>query len=493
MKKTLVALALASAFSATYAQSRGPEADESVLSGPSRVELYGIVDGGLEYYNFGDKSVSRLASGMSAGSRWGLRGSENLGNGWRALFVLESRFSIDTGSVTNNNSVFSCGTGTYIPGVLSGTACAGPNGASKLPLVPGAALATGLPLPNGAPGVIPGTNLIATQLLLNTTNAALLDIASNINGAGALFDRQAFVGLVTPVGAIALGRQYTPGYEVLNKFNAFADQTAGQMGQLYSTLKIRANNAVQYRAELKGFTLSAMYGFGGAELVRNERGTTPTNGDDYYGANFQYANDTFSVGVGYNHDNVVPYLTTQKKTGLETLNVGGTYNVGPVKLFAQYMKRKNDNPIVSAATIQNILASVGVAGASGALANLAATVQFNPYDIDTMRGVVGKTDTNVYHLGMNWRVGPGTLIAAWNHAKDTARSVWQTEDAKANHLAAAYFYDFSKRTQLYGAYAIMMNDGPARMGLASAGYTNGYATSQGVNTYAVQAGLRHAF
>ncbi len=485
MRKTLVAVALTFAFPAAYAQSRGPEADLSLASGSTRVELYGLIDGGYEYYNFGDKSTSRLASGMSAGSRWGLRGSENLGNGWRAVFVLESRFSIDTGSVTNNNSVYSCGTGQYVPGGTAATVgvqCPGPNGSASLPLAS--------PLPPAA--------AVPVRIGVNTANALLLDNITTVNGAGALFDRQAFVGLVTPVGIVAFGRQYTPGYEVLNRFNAFADQTAGQMGQNFATLKIRANNAAMYRAELNGFTLAAMYGFGGSEgsaanpNLRNERVNAPTTGDDFYGANFQYANDLFSVGIGYNHDNVVPWATpTTKKTGLETLNVGATLNLGPAKFFAQYMKRKNDNPIVTAADLQQLIITTG--GNLPVLLGIANSLQLNPYDVDTMRGVAGQTDTNVYHLGVNWRLGPGNLLAAWNNAKDTARSVWQTSDAKANHYAVAYFYDFSKRTQLYGAYAYMDNSGSARLGLNSAGYTSGFATSEGVAAYAVQAGLRHSF
>ena len=66
-------------------------------------------------------------------------------------------------------------------------------------------------------------------------------------------------------GAIVGGRQYTPGYEIINKYSVLGDQTALQFGQGYNTPQIRANNALQYRAELKGFTLSLMYGFGGVD------------------------------------------------------------------------------------------------------------------------------------------------------------------------------------------------------------------------------------
>ncbi|MGE5666355.1 MAG: porin, partial [Betaproteobacteria bacterium] len=182
MRKTLLAAAFAVAFPAAYAQTqpqpaepssrenrlqpaspvpvRTREADLTLFSGSTRVELYGVLAGGYEYYNYGGKSAaSRLMTGMSAGNRWGLRGSENLGDGWRAIFVLESRFSLDTGSVQNNDGVYWCGTGQYVPGVASttGPQCPGANG-RPLPL------AGPLP-PTAAPPVQVGPNT-ATALLL---------------------------------------------------------------------------------------------------------------------------------------------------------------------------------------------------------------------------------------------------------------------------------------------------------------------------------------
>jgi hypothetical protein len=75
MRKSLLALALTLAFSSVHAQSRGPEADESLARGPSRVEIYGIVDIGVEHIDVGDVSATRVSSGISAGSRIGFRGT----------------------------------------------------------------------------------------------------------------------------------------------------------------------------------------------------------------------------------------------------------------------------------------------------------------------------------------------------------------------------------------------------------------------------------
>lgn len=71
----------------------------------SNVTLYGVIDAPVEYVNRvapapGQQGGSRLSmptNGGLSGSRWGMRGTENLGGGLQALFVLESGFGIDTG------------------------------------------------------------------------------------------------------------------------------------------------------------------------------------------------------------------------------------------------------------------------------------------------------------------------------------------------------------------------------------------------------------
>src|SRR5262249_39952175 len=41
-----------------------------------------------------------------AGSRWGLRGTEDLGGGLKGLFVLESGFNLDTGTMQQSGRLF---------------------------------------------------------------------------------------------------------------------------------------------------------------------------------------------------------------------------------------------------------------------------------------------------------------------------------------------------------------------------------------------------
>src|SRR5688500_3687346 len=69
---------------------------------PASVQLYGVVDAGVEYVNNVGASnghVTRMP-GLSGGqlpSRWGLRGTEDLGGGLRAVYTLEAGFAVDSG------------------------------------------------------------------------------------------------------------------------------------------------------------------------------------------------------------------------------------------------------------------------------------------------------------------------------------------------------------------------------------------------------------
>jgi predicted porin len=108
MKKTLLALStIALSPVAAYAQSS--------------VTLYGIVTGNVTYTNnvqtaatpaggkpTGGSQVAQFDSGTSgpSSSRWGLKGTEDLGGGVKTLFVLESGFSVSNGSLGQGGTLF---------------------------------------------------------------------------------------------------------------------------------------------------------------------------------------------------------------------------------------------------------------------------------------------------------------------------------------------------------------------------------------------------
>ena len=462
MRKSLLALALVVAFPAAFAQ----------MAANNTVELYGVVDIGGEFIDNGNNaSVNRITSGISTGSRWGIRGREDLGGGYAAIFTLESRIEIDTGQVSNNGAVVFCPAVT-VPGVPT-----------PLPSCPGVTLTSPLP-PTVAPVVLGGNNAV---------NATLLSAVTTVNSPNALFDRQAYAGLITPFGAILAGRQYTPGYEALVKFNSFYDSFAGNPGQL-ATINLRANNAIQYRAELKGFTLSAMYGFGGAEGIaggRNER-VSVSNGDDFWGMNLQYVTDWFGVAGSYQQNRTVTFSKpTENQKSLETYTLGAWVGFGGLKFYGSYLHSENDNPVLSPADIQNIVIATG--GNVAAITNIVLSQYYNRWDVNALRGVAGPTDLDLYHLGLEWAFTTGRLIAAYNHAEDSSRSPWATADAKVDSFGLAYYYYMSKRTWLYAAAAFANNKDQSRAALGAACCVGGWTTGFGEDSRNIQIGMRHTF
>lgn len=66
----------------------------------SSVTVYGVLDSFLELASAGNGTVTRISSGGAMGSRFGFRGTEDLGGGLKANFVLEAGVLLDTGATT---------------------------------------------------------------------------------------------------------------------------------------------------------------------------------------------------------------------------------------------------------------------------------------------------------------------------------------------------------------------------------------------------------
>ena len=97
--KKLVFAALSSTLAVTAAHAQ------------SSVTLYGLIDAGLMYTNNVAKGgaqgpLFQVTSGEINGSRFGLRGGEDLGGGMKAIFVLENGFNVANGKLGQDNRLF---------------------------------------------------------------------------------------------------------------------------------------------------------------------------------------------------------------------------------------------------------------------------------------------------------------------------------------------------------------------------------------------------
>ncbi|RDJ99886.1 porin [Paraburkholderia lacunae] len=98
MNKQVFALAVSAAVSALFAVSGFAQ---------TSVTLYGVLDEGINYTNnVGRGHVYELASGYAQGSRWGLKGSEELGGGLKAIFQLENGFDVNSGRLGQGGRMF---------------------------------------------------------------------------------------------------------------------------------------------------------------------------------------------------------------------------------------------------------------------------------------------------------------------------------------------------------------------------------------------------
>ena len=93
MKKTILAAFVAALSIPAFAQST--------------VTLYGLIDEGFDFTNnVKGSKVYELQSGYAQGSRWGLKGTEDLGGGLKAVFQLENGFNVNNGRLGQGGLMF---------------------------------------------------------------------------------------------------------------------------------------------------------------------------------------------------------------------------------------------------------------------------------------------------------------------------------------------------------------------------------------------------
>jgi predicted porin len=393
-------------------------------SAQSNVTLYGILDGGVSRVSgMRNDKVNQLISGIMDGSRIGFRGNEDLGGGYRAIFTLENRLELDTGGVTNRPI-----SGTQLPDRVS--------------------QATLLGLPAALQPVV-------------TAVGASIGGTLGVNLAGNFFDRQAFVGLVTPFGAVLAGRQYTPAYEVSAAFDTLGTQSAlafGQVASIPASVDIRVSNALVYRLQQGGLSAAFMAAAGEAS----------TTAGHLLGGMAMYKGDTFSVGLGYNTRN-----NEAGKKSLTSTVLGASLNLGPGTVFTEFVQVKDDNPSGLGGIAASVTASVGAATAS-----VVQAAFVNGF----------KQDGRGMHIGYRVTLGVHTIYTAYSKFDDR-----RPANADTASYGVTYTYALSKRTDINAVAVRFVNSNLAQAAPGNAGYLGGVTRAAGVDATGLSLGLRHRF
>ena len=385
MKKSLIALAALAASGFAMAQSS--------------VTVFGVVDEAVSYVN-GKDNWNGLNSGGNATSRIGFRGVEDLGGGLKANFHIEAGILADSGS---GNSGYSKGT----------------------------------------------------------------DTASD----GLAFKRRSTIGLESAFGEVRMGRDLTEAYKATSRYDVFgqvgfgvsrlwSDGILGFGGTKATTTppavaegatgvaltNQRVSNMVTYVSpSFSGFKAAVNYGFG------ETAGNNSTN--RYVGGGLTYDNGPLSLGLSAERQNSVGNVVTEVNTApvanVTSWALGGSYDLGVVKLSAAYKDSKAK------------------------------------YDDLNVKGKM-----KGYYFGVSAPVGAaGEVKASYNRYEGRYDS---DSKLKADQFALGYVHNLSKRTAVYGTYAYIKNknnDGE-NLGIT---LQSGVALKNNGSQHGLQVGVRHSF
>jgi predicted porin len=293
MHKTVIALAIAGLAAAP-------------AFADSNVTLYGSIDYGylIRDGNSGltgnpAKPKEEFASGVSVPNRVGFKGSEDLGNGTKAIFELEMGFIADTGenSIGPANSVI------------------------------GTATCAGLPVTGTTP------TASGTCTVKNTGSS---------NGQSGLFRRHAWVGLTGDWGTVLGGRVDGARYGVMGRYDPFEQGGVANFSSLSGPVT-RGDNAIAYvTPNVEGFYAVLAYT---SSLIGQE--ATYNSGDirDWIiQPNFTLGG--LSVTLNYEHLTV---HNDPANTKLNAYTAGVSYDFGVAKVSALYdhVKTDGDTPCAS--------------------------------------------------------------------------------------------------------------------------------------------------
>ena len=402
MKKTLLATALLVGFA-------------SVASAQSSVTLYGVVDAALAHTNYsysnsttGSVGTSQFGArnGQQSGSRWGMKGVEDLGGGNQAIFQLEQGFNPGNGSASDS----------------------------------------------------------ARQ-----------------------FNRQSWFGVQgASWGAVKFGRQNSVSYDYMGlKADPFeiANALTGST-TAFTWNSNRYDNLLSYETPvLSGFQAKVGYSFaaGNASYYQTSTATGATSytaGSAAATYNFNTQNNLTGFTAGLKYANGPLYLVATCEQlnpnqnivgGLSNVNafiLGGTYDFGVVKVYADYGRQYNGLLAGGNQQMQGITTSDITDPSAATTGN----VVFAP-------GVA----VNAFLLGLSAPIGTnGNFLASWQMANPNSafsqNAVYVSQSNQSTY-SLGYTYNFSKRTNLY----------------AFGSYTSNYAMVSGLNATQVEVGLRHTF
>lgn len=355
MKPSALALALTSTlFAATAAQAA-----------ESNVQIYGLIDAGVDYTthtNAAGDSATRVISGGKNTSRWGFKGSEDLGGSLKAVFGLEGGILMDTGAAD-----------------------------------------------------------------------------------GALFKRQAYVGLDGSLGRIIIGRSFTTTYDFVIAFDPLGyapnyswATSSNATGSSKYGMTTAFDNLIKYSGKTGEFKYGATIGLG-------EQSTSAADSRKY-AIGGSWTRNEFAVMAAYEQINGNTVAATGNRDKTTALHVAADYKTGPWRL----------------------------------------TAGLRDYKLVAGKAATADVKATTYWGGVSYLITPAVTLTGAVYAVDV-KNVAANTDADPVMYVARAMYALSKRTDLYASAAYAKAQNGKLVGLSRD--DPGFGTTQAGFT----AGIQHRF
>jgi len=267
-------------------------------------------------------------------------------------------------------------------------------------------------------------------------------------GGGLAFNRRSTVSLLGGFGEVRLGRDLAVTYRNVGDFDPFGDVGAGNtlmdsgISLSSITTAVRVSNSVNYFLPT---TLAGVYGQAQYYLGENATdtvvgGVTTVGKKDGTGGGLRlgYAQGPVNVAISYGATKFVA-------GDQNTVNLGGTYDLGVAKIWGIYNQDK----------VKSTAASVEKTGQS-------------------------------YLVGLTAPVGLGEIRASYANYK--RKESLATGDKSTGKFSLGYVYNLSKRTAVYTTVAFLRNKNLAGQSVNSAVLNNANDNSNGFDV-----GIRHSF
>ncbi|MGN8107751.1 porin [Paraburkholderia sp. 22098] len=357
MKKTLMVAALTGVFAtAAHAQSS--------------VTLYGLIDAGITYTNNQHgHSNWQETSGSVNGSRWGLRGAEDLGGGLKAIFTLENGFGINDGSLKQGGREFGRQAFVGLSSTQFGAVTLGRQYDSMVDYV--------------GPLALTGTQYGGTQFAHPFDNDNLNNsfrINNSVKYTSANYGGFKFGGL----------------YGFSNQADGFANNRAYSAGASYNWGGLNVGAAYLQLNSNGANGAAAAFNSGGAVSSDN---TFFARRQQTWGAGANYAFGPATVGLVYSQTNL---------SGLVGIGAGASGQTGGIGLPSNSAHFQN----YEANARYALTPAVSIAGSyTYTRASLAGTrPHWNQFNLQTAYALSKRTD--VYLQGEYQQVNEGAIVGA---------------------------------------------------------------------------------